>query len=69
MRAASSLRSPARPNPVGLHIARVISCNVAAGTIELDAIDALNGTPVIDVKPYFASTDAIHEATGGHRGE
>ncbi|RUV08607.1 tRNA (N6-threonylcarbamoyladenosine(37)-N6)-methyltransferase TrmO, partial [Mesorhizobium sp. M7A.T.Ca.TU.009.01.3.1] len=33
------------------------------GRIDLDAIDVLDGTPVIDIKPYFASTDAIAEAT------
>ncbi len=63
-----ALRSPARPNPVGMHIARIVSCDAAAGRITLDAIDALDETPVIDLKPYFASTDAIPEATG-NRGE
>jgi tRNA (Thr-GGU) A37 N-methylase len=29
----------------------------------LDAIDALDGTPVIDLKPYFASVDAFPDAT------
>ena len=29
----------------------------------LEAIDALDGTPVIDVKPYFASVDSVPEAT------
>ena len=34
-------------------------------TITLDAIDVLDGTPVIDLKPYFASTDALPDATPG----
>jgi tRNA-Thr(GGU) m(6)t(6)A37 methyltransferase TsaA len=58
-----ALRSPARPNPVGMHIARIVALDVAAGRIALDAIDALDGTPVIDVKPYYASTDSIPGAT------
>lgn len=58
-----ALRSPARPNPIGLHIARIVSLDIDAGTIEIDAIDALDGTPVIDLKPYFASVDAIPGAT------
>ena len=56
------LRSPARPNPVGLHVARLVGLDIATGRINLDAIDVLDGTPVIDIKPYFASTDAIPEA-------
>jgi tRNA-Thr(GGU) m(6)t(6)A37 methyltransferase TsaA len=58
-----ALRSPARPNPVGLHVVRLLSVDVAAGILELEAIDVLEGTPVIDIKPYFASTDSIPEAT------
>ena len=57
------LRSPARPNPVGLHVARLVGLDIATGRIDLDAIDVLDGTPVIDIKPYFASTDAFPEAT------
>ena len=57
-----ALRSPARPNPVGLHVARVLALDEAAGTLTLDGIDALDGTPVIDLKPYFASVDAYPDA-------
>jgi tRNA-Thr(GGU) m(6)t(6)A37 methyltransferase TsaA len=58
-----ALRSPARPNPVGLHIARLAALDIPAGRITLDAIDVLDGTPIIDLKPYFASTDSIPDAT------
>lgn len=58
-----ALRSPARPNPVGLHIASLIGVDVHAGILTLDAIDVLDKTPVIDIKPYYASTDAVPEAT------
>lgn len=64
-----SLRSPARPNPVGLHIARLIAVDIDSGRIDIDAIDVLDGTPVIDIKPYFASTDAFAEATIAGRDE
>lgn len=57
-----SIRSPARPNPIGLHTARMVAIDQSAGTIKLDAIDVLDGTPVLDLKPYFASVDAIGEA-------
>lgn len=60
-----ALRSPARPNPVGLHIARLIALDGDSGILTLDAIDVLDGTPLIDVKPYFASTDSIPDARHG----
>lgn len=64
-----SLRSPARPNPVGLHVAKLVAFDIEAGRIEIDAIDVLDGTPVIDIKPYYASTDAFPEATIAGRDE
>lgn len=62
-RGTFALRSPARPNPIGVHVVCMTSHDFAAGLIELKAIDVLDGTPVIDVKPYYASSDAISEAT------
>ncbi|MBL8581370.1 MAG: tRNA (N6-threonylcarbamoyladenosine(37)-N6)-methyltransferase TrmO [Rhizobiaceae bacterium] len=58
-----ALRSPARPNPVGVHVVRLTRLDAEAGRLGLEAIDVLDGTPLIDVKPYFASTDAVPEAT------
>ncbi|MEP9388716.1 tRNA (N6-threonylcarbamoyladenosine(37)-N6)-methyltransferase TrmO [Mesorhizobium sp. KR9-304] len=57
-----ALRSPARPNPVGLHVARLIALDEAAGLLTLDAIDVLDGTPLLDIKPYFASIDSFPDA-------
>ena len=57
-----ALRSPARPNPIGLHVAKLVSLDREAGLLTLDAIDALDGTPVIDLKPYFASIDSFPDA-------
>jgi tRNA-Thr(GGU) m(6)t(6)A37 methyltransferase TsaA len=53
-------RSPSRPNPVGISISRVLS--VDGNRIHIDQIDARNGSPVIDIKPYFSSMDSIPEA-------
>ncbi len=62
-RGTFSLRSPVRPNPVGLHTARLVSLDPYKGILELEAIDVLDGTPVIDVKPYFPSIDSLPDAT------
>jgi len=48
-------RSPRRPNPIGKSICRVLS--VDGDKIHIDQIDALNGSPVIDIKPYFPDMD------------
>lgn len=64
-RGVFALRSPVRPNPVGLHVVPVVAVDLDAGTIALAAIDVLDGTPVIDIKPYFATTDAVPDATDG----
>lgn len=58
-----ALRSPARPNPVGLHIAALAALDAEMGRLTLDGLDVLDGTAVIDVKPYFATNDAFPEAT------
>lgn len=57
-----ALRSPVRPNPIGLHVARLVGLDIEGGVLTLDAIDLLDGTPVVDIKPYFASTDAFPDA-------
>jgi len=41
--------SPNRPNPIGLHRARIVAR--AGLRIEVDALEAIDGTPVVDVKP------------------
>jgi len=43
-----STRSPDRPNPIGLHRARVLEKNVH--TLVIGPIEAIDGTPVIDIK-------------------
>ena len=44
-----STRSPARPNPIGLHQVRLTA--VKGNMLSIDALEALDGTPVIDIKP------------------
>lgn len=56
-----ALRSPVRPNPVGMHVVTITEIDHAKGWIGIDAIDLLDGTPVIDIKPYYPSIDAFPE--------
>lgn len=56
-------RSPLRPTPIGLSVAGIISVDDTTGEIELGWIDALDNTPVVDIKPYFPSSDRVRNAT------
>ena len=58
-----ALRTPARPNPVGVSIVRQVSLDQAAGRITIDALDWFDGTQLLDIKPYYASTDCLPDAT------
>lgn len=47
-------RSPDRPNPIGLH--RVTVTTMSEGTLEVGALEAIDGTPVVDIKPVMAES-------------
>jgi len=55
-----AVRSPTRPNPIGLTAARVLGRE--GNRIELDRLDFVDGTLVLDLKPYLASRDMIYSA-------
>ncbi len=55
-----AVRSPVRPNPIGLTAARILA--IREGALEVCPLDFLDGTPVIDLKPYFVTRDAILSA-------
>ena len=57
-----ALRSPVRPNPIGLHLVRLLDVDMETGRLAIDAIDVLDGTPLLDIKPYFESVDRPGEA-------
>lgn len=60
-------RSPLRPNPVGLSSVRLLSvCSSGKNQyIEVEGADLINGTPIIDVKPYVPYCDCHADALGG----
>ena len=55
-RGTFSLRTPVRPNPIGTQLVRLV--RVEGGNVFVRGLDCLDGTPLLDLKPYFASTDA-----------
>ena len=55
-----SSRSPARPNPIGMTVVRLIGRE--NNILKVMGTDALNGTPVLDIKPYIPTHDAKDSA-------
>lgn len=56
-------RSPRHPNPIGLSVVRLLA--VDGTTLEVSGLDLLDGTPVLDIKPYVPVFDAFEaERTG-----
>jgi tRNA-Thr(GGU) m(6)t(6)A37 methyltransferase TsaA len=51
-RGVFSTRSADRPNPIGLHEVEVIS--IEGGRVHVRALEALDGTPIVDVKPVLS---------------
>ena len=62
-RGTFALRSPVRPNPIAMSVVRLLRIDGTALTVV--GLDCLDGTPLIDIKPYFASVDAVPEAVVG----
>jgi tRNA (adenine37-N6)-methyltransferase len=56
-------RHPCRPNGIGLTIVKLK--NRLGNLLEVEGIDVLDGTPIIDIKPYIPRFDCFPEATDG----
>lgn len=62
-RGVFATRAPYRPNPIGLSVVRLLS--VEGLVLRVRGLDLLDGTPLLDLKPYVPYTDAIPEANHG----
>ncbi|MDQ6774935.1 MAG: tRNA (N6-threonylcarbamoyladenosine(37)-N6)-methyltransferase TrmO [Actinomycetota bacterium] len=51
-----STRSPSRPNPIGLHRVQIIA--IDANRFRVRNLEALDGTPIIDIKPLLKGSDS-----------
>lgn len=60
-------RSPHRPNHIGLSAVKLTRLNYCGDhvTIDIGGADLLDGTPVLDIKPYIPYSDGLVEATNG----
>jgi tRNA-Thr(GGU) m(6)t(6)A37 methyltransferase TsaA len=59
-RGTFALRSPVRPNPIALAAVELVG--ISGTTLDVRKVDCIDGTPLIDIKPYFASTDSFPDA-------
>ena len=58
-----AMRGPRRPNPIGLHLVRVLG--VTEDGFRFSGVDMLDCTPLLDIKPWAAPLDLPHGALTG----
>jgi tRNA-Thr(GGU) m(6)t(6)A37 methyltransferase TsaA len=61
-------RSPFRPNHLGLSVVRLVEIESSGGRrvrLHVSGVDMVDGTPVLDIKPYIPYADAVRGAHGG----
>ena len=56
-RGVLATRSPRHPNPIGLSVVRLVA--VEGTTLHVTGLDLLDGTPVLDIKPYVPEFDTV----------
>lgn len=66
-RGVFATRSPRRPNPIGLSIVEL--ARREGNVLHLDGVDILDGTPLLDIKPYTAKFDRIEMTRNGWQDE
>ena len=55
IRGLFATRAPSRPNPIGLSVVRLIDIN--DGRLKIEDVDVVDGTPLLDIKPYVPEFD------------
>ncbi|CEM04951.1 unnamed protein product [Vitrella brassicaformis CCMP3155] len=58
-------RAPHRPNQLALSAVEVVGVDVDAGQLHILGLDLLDGTPVLDIKPYVPYADAFPDSAAG----
>ena len=62
-RGVFATRSPLRPNPIGLSLVELLQ--VDGSTLKVRGIDVLDGTPLLDIKPYVEVFDRVEKSRSG----
>jgi tRNA-Thr(GGU) m(6)t(6)A37 methyltransferase TsaA len=62
-RGVLATRAPHRPNSIGLSAVKLVS--VKERVLEIETLDMLDGTPVLDIKPYIPYADSLPDASHG----
>lgn len=62
-RGVFATRSPHRPNPIGLSLVELVS--IEGSVVRVRGVDMLDGTPVLDLKPYLPYADVAENASSG----
>ena len=57
MKGVFAIRTPFRPNPIGLSILEIL--NIEKNKINVKNVDILDGTPILDIKPYVSEIDNV----------
>ncbi|MGH8032626.1 MAG: tRNA (N6-threonylcarbamoyladenosine(37)-N6)-methyltransferase TrmO [Luteimonas sp.] len=64
-RSVLATRSPHRPNAIGLSAVELVAVDVDGHCLHVRGVDLLDGTPILDIKPYVPYADAFPDAAAG----
>ena len=63
LRGLFACRAPSRPNPIGFTVVRLIERQ--GRILKVEGVDMLNGSPLLDLKPYVPDFDSVPDASRG----
>jgi tRNA (adenine37-N6)-methyltransferase len=62
-RGVFATRAPRRPNPIGLSVVKLVG--IEGKILKIENMDIVDGTPLLDIKPYIPAFDIVADATSG----